>query len=183
MKLQATVSKSELHALVAQLVPFELDLDGNGNSSGGVLGFDQLTALELVPEQGLRLTLTGKVTWPVLGIDVPVGIKSVRVLVRLNHEARPTAQLVVRLTVEEADLAWVPGAVDRSIAERINSELTERHFELAWDFEKLLSHRFAMPEALLTTRALALLVDSSAFRVTSGELRLDVTLHAAAHSA
>jgi len=174
MQLNATLSTVELRLLLQELIPLEIDLDESKGER--LLILDHLAKVELVPEQGLRVEMSGKIVWPVLGVGVSVGINSLQLMVRIARQQRAHAHLVIELVVEKSDLAWVPGLVDKGIADRINSELRERNFEVAWDFEELLTHTFAMPQSIRCTENLGMLVKSSDFRIGDSAIEFDVKL-------
>jgi len=174
MQLNACLSKTDIRILLEQFLPLQIDLDGKDGNR--LLVFDRLESLSLVAERGIRVELSGEVIWPVLGLEVPVRIKSLSALIRLSRETRPQANLIVGVELEEADLAWVPGVVDQGITDRINKELRERQSGLTWNFEKLLSHNFALPDALRSAESLKLVVDSSSFQVSDEQIILGVAL-------
>lgn len=176
MQLNASLSKTDIRLLLEQMLPLKIDLDGKDGNR--LLVFDRLEALSLVAERGIRVELSGEVIWPVLGLDVPVRIKSLSALIGLSRETRPQANLLVGVELEDADLAWVPGVVDQGITERINKELRERQSGLAWNFEKLLSHSFGLPDALRSAESISLAVASSSFHVAAEQITLGVALQA-----
>lgn len=176
MQLNVTLSRVELRLLVQDLIPLEIDLHENEADRSLIL--NELLHLELVPDQGVRIEMSGELHWSVLGVPVSVPINSLCLLARMTHQKRTHANLVIELIVEKSDVAWLPGLVDKGIAERINHEIRARNLQVAWDFENLLTHTFAMPRALRSAENLGLRVRSSSFRVTESSVHLDVEVGA-----
>lgn len=174
MELQATLTTIDLRNLIEPALPLDVDIDGDQGER--VFTLQELVGVEFVPQRGIRLSLTGKISWPILGVTVPITLKSIEVLISVAREERPSAHLVLRFVIEKADFAWIPGVVDGAIADRINAEIQARKFELPWDFEKLMTHRFPLPVAVTSAQALSLFVPASSLHITDRQLELRVTL-------
>jgi hypothetical protein len=177
MRLEAILSLHDIEELLAQFVPLEIALDeGKGVR---VLSVDELTDVTVVRGEGVRVGCKAHVHWPVLGITLPVAIKSLHILVsfrialRDNHES-----LVLGLKIEDADIAWLPSIVDQGLKDLVNRELVDKHIELAWGFGKTLSAKFKLPAALRSAEALALDVSEGRVAVTEEAVGMAVAFAA-----
>jgi hypothetical protein len=155
MRIEAILSHDDIEELLRQFVPLEIDLDdGKGLR---VVAIDELTDVTILRGDGVRVGCKAHVHWPILGIPIPVAIKSLHILVTFKVALRENRQsLVIGLKIEDADIAWVPSIVDHSVKDLVNRELVDKHVELVWGFGKTLSAKFQMPQALRSAEALAL---------------------------
>src|SRR4051812_5252728 len=93
MWVETILSRDDLAKLLAQALPLTIflgedrhdepadDRIGNQANQAQSKGDHSLTLhdlgdVSLVPDVGLRVTCKAKVSWPVLGIDVPIGLNS-----------------------------------------------------------------------------------------------------------
>jgi hypothetical protein len=175
MWLEAILSNEDLTALVGQLAPLTIPLADQGH-----LEVTDPHDITLVAGVGLRLICKAKLRWPVLGIDVPITLKSVTVVLRPEIAKDESGEsLVFKLEIEHADFAGIPTMLDTRITEKVNKELAAKHVELAWDFKKSLSHVFKLPESLQPIDAIALDVAWGEIKVTDKALVFAVSFHAA----
>jgi hypothetical protein len=174
MWVEAVLLGEDLDRLVSQFAPMTIPI-GAGHM---VLSAPAPSAL--VPDVGLRVTCKARVSWPVLGIDVPVTIQSLVVLVRPTIVAGPDGQaLVVTVEIESVDLAGVPKMVEEKITERVNADLGRRQVELSWNFARTLSHSFSLPESIRPLASLDLRVLAARLRVMADGVGLAVQLQSA----
>jgi hypothetical protein len=173
MWLEAIIARDDLVDLMRRFLPVKIDL------GGGTLTAFEASDIELVPDMGLRVRSKAEVEWPLLGIDLPVALHELTVLLRPQILARDGVdKLVFGLEIEHADLAGVPTFLDNRITERVNRELQDKHVELAWDFARALTHVFDLPRTLSLAEALALDVAWGRIRITDEALVLAVSFHA-----
>ncbi|MDP9002114.1 MAG: hypothetical protein M3O46_18635 [Myxococcota bacterium] len=178
MRAEATLSQDEAAELVRKFVPFELELGEPGKSERFV-AVDDVSDVRLVADAGVRVTCQAHLRWPVLGLHVPVHVKTLQVLLRPSIEPRNGRRaFVFAFTIEHADIAWSPTIVDESITQRVNRELAEHHVELSWDFTQTLSHVFRLPEAMRTAETFELDVVGGEIRVTEQSLAMMVDFRA-----
>ncbi|MDP9036776.1 MAG: hypothetical protein M3O50_18410 [Myxococcota bacterium] len=171
MWLEAILTKDDLHAIAAQFAPMRFRLGDNGQ-----LDLDEPTEVSMVPGRGIRIVCAATLHWPVLGMDVPVSIRSAAVVVSLEVEARGDgAALVFKPEIEHANVALLPAMVDGRVTSLVNQELAKKHVELAWNFERTLSHVFPLPEALETTASLGLRVKAGAVKINVDALGFAVS--------
>jgi hypothetical protein len=174
MWAEAIFTKEDLEEVTGQLFPLRIDL-GEGKS---VLLTDRRD-LALLPEVGLRMTITAEIHWPVLGVHVPVSVRSATLEIRPEIVEGPAGQtLAFKLHLDDVDISILPAFVDHGIVDLVNKELEAKHVELAWGFTKTLSHSFDLPEALASAGALDLVAASGRVKVTSEALALAVLVHA-----
>jgi hypothetical protein len=177
MRIEAILSHDDIEELLRQFVPLEIDLgDGKG---ARVVAIDELTDVTIVRGDGVRVGCRAHIHWPVLGVPIPVAIKSLHILVSFKVAIRENRQsLVIGLKIEDADIAWVPSIVDHGIKDLVNRELVDKHVELVWGFGKTLSTKFQMPKALASAEALALDVAEGRVAVSGEAVGMGVAFSA-----
>jgi hypothetical protein len=184
MWVEAILSKDNVISLVGDFLPVSIHLGENADD-GHYLELFQPREVSLVEGQGLRMSCGARIRWPILGIDLPVTVESVTLLLCPYIAAPPSEdtdaaardELVFRLTVEAIDFAWAPAVIDHRIAEKINHELAKKHALLSWPFGKSLSHVFELPYFLPPLEAVALKVAWGQVRVTSEAVVIVVSFH------
>lgn len=177
MWVEAILTKDDLATLLVDLCPLTIALD---QAAGGehYLRLQNPRDVALVEGRGLRLTCEAELHWPVLGIDAPVRVESLTML--LNVGLSPSLDeevLAFRPEVESMDVAWVPSLFDGRITDKLNDELGKRHIELSWHFFKTLSHVFELPGVLRPATALDLRVGWGKVRVTNEAMVLAVSFN------
>ncbi|HMJ54672.1 MAG TPA: hypothetical protein VK540_21470 [Polyangiaceae bacterium] len=177
MWVEAILSKDNVISLMGDFLPLSIHLGENADD-GHYLELFEPRQVALVEEQGLRVTCGARIRWPILGIDLPVTVDSVTLLLCPSIPGPPAQdELIFRLTVEAIDFAWTPSAIDDRIAEKINHELAKKHALLSWRFGETLSHVFEMPRFLPPLDAVALAVAWGQVRVTSEAMVIVVSFH------
>ncbi len=170
MRLEATLTRDDLQGLVEELMPVTIRLGQKGR-----LTLSNPSELELVAGSGLRVACHAHGSWDVLGVGVPVTLKTLVVLLEPSIAMRPDGDvLVFKLQVESADIANVPGVIGGRIVELVNTELAEKHVELAWRFRKTLSHVFSLPASLENLTHFGLTATAGALSVTEAALSFAV---------
>ncbi len=176
MWIEATLSREEITQLVRQLMPLKILL---GDEGKGSLSLIEPRDVVLVAAAGLRVVCRAVITWPVLGVGLPVPLNSLGVLLLpsiAEHEG--SEQLVFRIELEHTDLLGVPGWFDARLTDRINKEMAERRVQLTWDFIKTLSHAFALPDMLEPVETFQMQGEHGTVTVTEDALRLRVDFRA-----
>jgi hypothetical protein len=177
MRLLALVPRAEVQLLLSELLPLKVLLGDEDDDrmlllrDAGEVGF--------VAGQGVRMACKADVRWSLLGIAVPVHLRSLSVLLapRIAERAGGAA-LVFQVWIEHADLAGVPALVDAHLVDRVNQALEERQVELAWNFTRTLTHSFDLPALLQSVRFFNLGVGASSVEVRPDALHLEVELRA-----
>jgi hypothetical protein len=170
MWLEAILSKDDLTKLVGRLLPVKIDL------GGGTLALHEPSDVAITPERGLLVRSKALVHWPVLGVEVPIALHELTVLI--CPEVTPDDALTFRLDIVHADLASVPAFVDARITDRLNRTLRERRAELTWNFARALSHVFHFPPSLSLVEALSLDVAWGRLRIMEEAIVLAVSFRA-----
>lgn len=177
MWVEAIISQEDVAALAAELFPLSVHL-GAADSEHYLL-LSAATAVSLVEGRGLRFTCNAQIRWPVLGMDVPINVEALTVLLEPSV-SEGSESLVLGVQLEHANVSWLPALVDTKIVEAVNDVLKVKSRELSWNFTKTLSHEFPLPELLQPLRALDLNVAWGKVRVTAEALVLVVSFRAAA---
>jgi hypothetical protein len=179
MRIEAILSRQDIADLLQAFVPLQLEL-GEPSTGERTVIVDALGEVILVPDIGVRVTCAGRMRWPVLGIHLPVHVRLLTLMLAPRVEAREGSDnLVWRLTLEDADIAWLPAKMDREIIEKVNRELSQHHTELAWNFTDTLTHEFLMPAALQSAKGLGLRVTGGSVGITEAAVSLAVAFSAA----
>jgi len=177
MWVEAILSKDNVSSLVGQFLPMSIHL-GENPDDGHYLELFEPRQVSLVEDLGLRMTCGATIRWPILGIDLPVTVESVTLLLCPSiPSSSGRDELDFRLTVEGIDFAWAPATVDDRIADKINLELAKKHALLSWRFGETLSHVFKMPPFLPPLTAVDLKVAWGQVRVTSEAVVIAVSFH------
>jgi hypothetical protein len=170
MRVEAILSREDLARVAAQFAPISIALRGEGS-----LVITDPSDLTLEPGVGVRLACKARLRWSVLGIVMPVTIRSVIAVVRPEIVRTASAQaLVFRLQIERADLAGLPDFVDRRVTDKVNAELAERQLELAWNFTETLSHAFKLPTSIAPLETFGLTAVDARVSVTADAMALAV---------
>jgi hypothetical protein len=174
MWAEAIFAKQDLEELTGQLFPLRIILGNDGN----VLLTDRRD-LALLPGIGLRMTISAEIHWPVLGVHVPVSVRSATLEIRPEIVEGSAGQtLAFKLHLDDVDVSVFPEFVDHGIVGLVNKELEAKHVELSWGFTKTLSHVFDLPQALASASALDLRAQSGRVEITSEALALAVLFRA-----
>jgi hypothetical protein len=172
--VEAVLLAEDLDGIVVQFLPVTIAL------GAGQLHLSDPAPCTLVPDVGLRVVCKAKVHWPVLGIEVPVTVHSLDVLLRPEIATRHGAEvLVFKLEIENVDLVGVPKVFDHRITEKINHELREKEVELSWNFTSTLTHSFALPASIDPCESLDLHVVAGRVRIGAHGMGLAVRFAAA----
>jgi len=180
MWIEAILSQEDLSSFFAQLLPLDLRL--GDDEADPELRLSDLSRVELVENRGVRVECKAHLRWPILGIDVPIEVKSIALMLTPSVVKRSGRDaLACRLQLAELDIAWLPAAVDATIEERVNRELKEKQRHLAWNFSETLSHVFELPSAVRPIDALELEAAWGKVRVTNEALVMAISFHAHVH--
>jgi hypothetical protein len=146
MWIEAIISKDDFAAAVRQMTPLRIHFDDNDKTNRW-LYLGKPTSVELVAEKGIRISCPAEIMWTVVGVNVPIKLHTMQVLMRPEIVAKPTGHILVfNLELEEADFKGIPALIDHGIVRGVNSALAAQ--ELAWDFTKTLTNSVKMPKLL-----------------------------------
>jgi hypothetical protein len=177
MWAEAILTRDDLEKVVNDFCPLKIDLSG-----GASLLFSNPRDLALLPDVGLRASVAVEVEWPLLGIAIPVSIRSATLEIKPEIQMGAAVEkLTFGLRLEDVDLSMVPAIVERGIVERINKELDAKHVELSWSFMKTLSHVFQLPDVIASGRAIELSAKWGRVKITSEALAFAVSFQTDVH--
>ncbi|MGA7121639.1 MAG: hypothetical protein WBY94_16150 [Polyangiaceae bacterium] len=172
MHLNATLTKIDVLNLFVQLAPLVIRL-----GDGGTLLVTAPAEVTMIPGEGVGVVCDATFHWPLLGVDLPVRMRSLSVRIRPDVHPDSAGQsnvLTFTLQIEHTGVSILPAMFDERVTARLNEELRTRNVELAWNFGKSLSHVFQLPPAVLSAAALALDVSIGAIDITESEIALAV---------
>jgi hypothetical protein len=174
---EAILTKDDLEKVVSDFCPLTINLSG-----GGSILLSNPRDFALLPDVGLRVTVAAEVEWPLLGIHIPVSIRSATLEIKPEIQTVAALErLTFRLGLEDVDLSMLPAFVERGIVERINKELDAKHVELSWSFTETLSHVFELPSAIASGRAIELSAKWGRVKITSEALAFAVSFQTEVH--
>jgi hypothetical protein len=174
MWVEALLAKDDLNRAITDFCPLKINLEKGGN-----LVISDPCNLELIAGVGLRMSVTVEVHWPILGIQIPVSVRSATLDVRPQILAKQEGEvLTFKLHLDDVDLSMVPEFVDRGIVDLVNAELEAKHVELSWSFMKTLSHVFALPDALASASGIHLRAMWGRVKITDEAIVLAVSFRA-----
>lgn len=175
MWVESIVSLQDFQSLAAELLPVRVQL--GAADSEHYLFLSAASEVSLVEGRGLRIVCNAQIRWPVMGMDLPINVDRLTVMLEPSVP-NEGGELFVSVQLEYADVAWVPSLLDTKIVAAINEALKKRETELSWSFARSLSHDFVLPEMLQPLRALQLKAAWGKVRVTSEAMVLVLSFHA-----
>ena len=174
MWLDAVVTTADLQTVVARLTPATIPLGARGH-----LFFDAPAEVSLVADRGLRVRCHAKLSWPILGIDVAITIRSMTLLVVPSIELRDGNRVIVFAPeVDALDLALLPDVGDDELRAFINRELQERRIEVPWNDKETLDHQFAWPDWFPGGAIFEIRTNGAAIKVTNDSIGLAIGISA-----
>jgi hypothetical protein len=175
MWIEAIISKEDLVTVLNQLLPVKIHLDDNDKTNRW-LYLDRATEIELVAEKGLRVACPAEIKWSIMGVDVPIRLHTMKVMLRPEIVKKSRGDILVfNIELEEADIKGIPALVDHGIMNAVNAALAGK--ELAWDFTKTLTQTVGMPKLLDPIDSLSINVGWGKKRVDAEALVLAVSFH------
>jgi hypothetical protein len=174
MFFEALVPLEDLRALIAEALPLTVRLDDTGGLHS--LALSELSEISLVPERGVRLVCKARLRWPVLGIDAPLTVNALRVLLVPEVKPSPGGEILTfGITLEHADISGVPSLLDDAIARGVNEKLAD--IPLSWDFSKTFAQVVPLPILLEELDALRLRAAWGKVKVSEEALVFALCLH------
>jgi hypothetical protein len=165
MWTEIIIPREDLARLLGEALPLTIRL--GDSESDNLLALDQLGEVRLVPDLGLRVECKARVRWPVLGIQLPVALNALTLLLIPTIGQGPHGTtLVFRISVEHADFTAVPDVIDQRITAAINARLEGKDAELSWDLARALTLSAPLPPLLEDLAAFALRPRWAKVRIT-----------------
>jgi hypothetical protein len=170
MWIEAILTRDDLERVMGELCPLRISL-----GRGGKVVLAEPRDLALLAGVGVRMAITLELHWPVLGVQIPVSVRTAVLEVRPEISKETGDNLAFKLHLDEVDIAIFPEFVDRGIVDLVNKELEAKHVELSWSFIQTLSHVFELPAALASARAVDVRATWGSVKLTSEALVLAVS--------
>jgi hypothetical protein len=170
MRLSLELTRADLASLLGSFLPLQVRLAGE---SERYLVIDAARSFELVPGVGLRLETSGQVHWEALGIALPLSVRSMTALARLDVPAGET-RLRFAIAIERGDVVGVPALLDQTVVQKANDALARA--SLAWDFGKTLGRPLPLPPSLTPVSALVLRPTGGDVTVTAESVMLTIDI-------
>jgi hypothetical protein len=179
MWIEVILSRDDLVRLLVEAFPFTVHL--NGATAEHSLSLTDLGEVTLVSDVGLRVVCKARVRWPVLGIDVPVAVNSLTLLLlpTIGHTDAGEETLAFRASIEHADFAGLPSLVDSGITAAINAKLAAKAAALSWKFTKALTYVARLPAMLEPLQSFAIRPAWGKVRITDDAIVYAASFHSA----
>src|ERR1700716_537168 len=111
MWVEAIVPRDDIARLLGEALPLTIHFGAPETQHS--LGLYDLEDVRLVPDVGLRVVCKARVHWPVLGIDLPISLKTLTAVLAPTIGKGPHGDtLVFRAFIEHADFAGLPSGID-----------------------------------------------------------------------
>src|SRR6185369_7409976 len=173
MWLEAIMTHEDLVQVLGGFLPVKIYLDPEeerekekGDRDRWLL-LKPATNVDLVSDEGLRVTCDAELSWSIVGLNPTVKIDALRVLLRPEvAEKHKGHVLQFALQVEAADFHGLPDLIDSTIVKAVNGALDAKRL-LAWNFTETLTRTLALGEVLDPVEALRIGVVGSKLRVSA----------------
>jgi hypothetical protein len=178
MWAEVIFSRDDLARLLSGALPLTIHL--GAPEADHSLSLCELGDVQLVADTGLRVQCKARIHWPLLGIDVPVEVSSLTLLlIPTVEEGHDGARVVFRASVEKADFAALPALIDDRITSAINTRLAAKGAELSWNFSKALAYLAPLPSRLEPLESFAIRPAWGKVRITAEGIVYAASFHAA----
>jgi len=173
MWIEAILTKDDFVAVLEQILPVKIHFDDDKRTDRW-LALGRATAVEMVPEQGLRISCPAELMWSISVVDIPIKLNTLQVLLAPEIVTKERGDILVfNLTLEEADIKGIPSLIDHAIMKAVNEALVRK--AMAWDFTRTLTHTVKMPALLDPIESLAIHVAWGKRRVSAEAMALVVS--------
>lgn len=155
MWIEAIVTHADLVQVLRDLLPLKIYLDTEDNEVDKDRWFLIKEALhvELVRDQGLRVTCAAEFRWTIAGVGPTIKLDSVGVFLKPRVvEKHKGGALEFQIEVEETDFHSLPDLIDHTIAKTLNAALSTK--KIPWNFSDTLSRTVPLPKMLEQVEAL-----------------------------
>jgi hypothetical protein len=166
MWLQAVLTADDLLHGLRELTPTRIQLDDEDPAR--VLHLDPPGEVTFRDGEGALIGTSATLQWDVIGIKVPVQLRSVDVLLipSIEVDAQGADVLALQARVERLDLSALPGFVEDKLRARINQALENPRAFVRWGFTRTLDFHFHLPTQVTPARDLRLYARWGALRVS-----------------
>ena len=165
MWLQALLTPADLESIVAEMTPVQMALDPGDPKRYLVL--DRPSSVEMVGKQGVRIVTSARLQWDVIGVPLPLTLRSVSVILTPSIAKRDGKDvLAFSARIESADLAAVPAMIEVPLIAKVNEALAADHAKLAWCFTDTLDFTFQLPDTVAPPRSVRLFARWGAVRMS-----------------
>jgi len=166
MWLQAVLTADDLLHALHELTPTRIQLDDDDPAR--VLHLEPPAEVRFRDGEGALISTSATLQWDVVGIKVPVVLRSVEVLLipSIEVDANGADLLALQARVERLDLSALPGFMEDKLRVRINQALESPSAFVRWGFTRTLDFHFHLPAKVQPVRDLRLSARWGALRVS-----------------
>ncbi len=179
MNVAFTLRLAELERIILAAAPLRIDLS-NAEVGKRVIDIESVSRVELVAGEGIRIVGAGKITWPVLGLNVPVTLDkaSVKLLPHAEATANGALSLRLRILIESADVPMIPEFAEISVIKKVNDALVTSPPILDFDLRKLVNQHAALPDSFEPKTIFSSHLTSLDLAITYTEVHLSAVIGA-----
>lgn len=166
------IPRRDLESLLTSWLPISLQLcDGHPDRR---LVLEAIHSVELVADEGLQVTCSGCLCWPlpVLPDRIQIDALTVRVLAHTSNE--DGFELSIALEVRDLDLAGIPELVDAGIVDVVQAAIDTQAPTFVWPVSETLSVHEPLPERVLSADAWRIDIPGGDLSITADEIRFSV---------
>jgi hypothetical protein len=166
MWLQAVLTADDILHALHELTPTRIQLEEQDPTR--TLHLDPPGEVRFRDREGALITTSATLKWDVIGIKVPVVLRSLDVLLIPSIEQGPDGDdvLALQARVEKLDVSALPGFVEDKLRARINQALENPRSFVRWGFTRTLNFHFHLPDKVTPVRDLNLAARWGALRVS-----------------
>jgi hypothetical protein len=171
MNLVLTMHRDELGPLIHDFLPMRLTLGKHGDEEPAWFEIDTIETMTFLPGHGLRLTFPARVHYPMPLL--PSDFTLQRVSLEVVPTMVPSAEgqvLAFRMEVAALDVQYLPGFVDRLVADKISRTLMENATTIAWNFSRTLTRHFRLPQRFSRVRGVEMVSERGDVVVTGDSI-------------
>ena len=149
MQLTLGIGHVELEKLFDELTPIRIHMTPTDEDRRW-LELERPESIALVPDRGVRIVTRGRLRYAVGGLKIPATIDRLQLLLtpKVVQADSFAHRLAFELTIEDGDLAHVPGLLAQAFVGVVNEALTPRATKMVWSFGQALTKSAILPERL-----------------------------------
>lgn len=179
MLLQATLGLDDLTDAMQRFTPLEIRL-GDLEGKERTLVVERPDRVALVPDRGLRIETTARLSWTIAGVVVPITVQAAQLMLLpeiVQRDGRDVLRFL--LVLEGANLKHLPAFVDAKVVEEVNQALQADDARPTWGFLETLSFSVRLPARLRSARTFELNARWGAMKITDAAVVFTVSYNAA----
>ncbi len=179
MQLSLTIGHVELTRMLNELAPIRIHMTPTDEDRRW-LELEAPSDVTFVPDRGVRIVTHGRLRYAFGALQIPATVKHLQLVLepKVVQADDFAHRLAFALTIEEGDLAHIPGVLDDALVGIVNDALTPRATNMVWNFGAALTKSAVLPERLEPLDRFSVGVESGRVAVTRDHVEFIVDLSA-----